>query len=208
MTNKMTQDQDDNPHKRVVLNNVYKVPEICPEMINWSISSDNFRYVQHDKMTTQYLYFDTMDYRNCKDLYFQLKEEPFSALDVDFSLYPDITKARYLDVYEDVYVEMVYTSIIPMKTDLSTTYLGKTDMTRNTGIKAEERFPIHWSRVCFRKTTRWHGMSDFVRHRCYEVLHVLVILFEMQNSTMHYQNSLQIHREFRWEMDNISVYYL
>ena len=34
MTNEMTQDQGDNPYKRVVLNNVYKVPEKCPEMKN------------------------------------------------------------------------------------------------------------------------------------------------------------------------------
>ena len=59
----MTQDQDDNPYKRIVLNNVYKVPEKCPEMKNWSIFSDNVRYVQHDKMTTQNLNFDTLDYR-------------------------------------------------------------------------------------------------------------------------------------------------
>ena len=35
MTNEMTQDQGDNPYKRVVLNNVYKVPEKCLEMKNW-----------------------------------------------------------------------------------------------------------------------------------------------------------------------------
>ena len=37
---------------------------------------------------------------------------------------------------------VVYTSKFDEKSDLSTTYLGKTDMTRNTKIKAEERFPI------------------------------------------------------------------
>ena len=30
----MTQNQDDNPYKRVVLNNIYKLPESCPEMKN------------------------------------------------------------------------------------------------------------------------------------------------------------------------------
>ena len=64
MTSEMTQDQGDNPYKRVVLNNVSKVPEKCPEMKNWSIFSDNVRYVQHDQMTTQNLNFDTLDYRN------------------------------------------------------------------------------------------------------------------------------------------------
>ena len=90
MTNEMTQDQGDNPYKRVDLNNVHKIPEKCPEMKNWSIFSDNIRYVQHDKMTTQNLNFDTLDYRNHKDLYLQLKEEPLSVLDVDFGLYPDM----------------------------------------------------------------------------------------------------------------------
>ena len=142
MTSEMTQNQDNNPYKKVVLNNVYKIPERCPEMKNWSIFSDNVRYVQHDQMTTQNLNFDTLDYRNHKDLYLQLKEEQREALDVDFDLYPDVTKARYLDVYEDIYAEMVYASKFDENSDLSTTYLGQTDMTRNTKIKAEERFPI------------------------------------------------------------------
>ena len=83
-----------------------------------------------------------------------------------------MTKARYLDAYEDIYAEMVYASKFDENSDLSTTYLGKTDTTRNTKIKAEERFSHYWSSVCFRKIVRWHGMSNFVRHRCYEVLHV------------------------------------
>ena len=142
MTSEMTQNQDDNPYKRVVLNNIYKIPEKCLEMKNWSIFSDNVRYVQHDQMTTQNLNFDTLDYRNHKDLYLQLKEEQREALDIDFGLYPDMTKARYIDVYEDIYAEMIYSSKFDENSDLSTTYLGKTYMTRNTKIKAKERFPI------------------------------------------------------------------
>ena len=142
MTSEMTQNQDDNPYKRVVLNNVYKVPEKSPEMKNWSIFSDNVRYIQHDKMTTQNLDFDTLDYRNHKDLYFQLKDEERETLDIDFGLYPDITMARYLEVYEDIYAEMVYASKFDENSDLSTTYLRQADMTRSSKIKAEERFPI------------------------------------------------------------------
>ena len=44
MTSEMTQNQDNNPYKRVDLNNnVYKLPESCPEMKNWSIFSDNIK---------------------------------------------------------------------------------------------------------------------------------------------------------------------
>ena len=177
MTSEMIQDQGDNLYKRVVLNNVYKVPEKCPEMKNWSIFSDNIRYVQHDKMTTQNLGIDTLDYRKHKDLYFQLKDEERETLDVDFGLYPDITKARYLDVYEDIYAEMVYASKFDENSDLSTMYLAE-DMREIPRIKAH-----HWTMVCFRKTVRWHGMSNSIRHRCYKVIHVKIILFAMQDST-------------------------
>ena len=53
-----------------------------------------------------------------------------------------MTRARYLDVYEDVYAEMVSASKFDENSDLSTTYLGQTNVTRKTKIKAEERFPI------------------------------------------------------------------
>ena len=49
---------------------------------------------------------------------------------------------RYLDVYEDIYAGMVYASKFDENSDLSTTYLGQTNMTRNTRIKVEERYPI------------------------------------------------------------------
>ena len=111
-------------------------------MKNWSIFSDNVRYIQHDQITAQDLDLETLDYRNHQDLYFQLKDEEIETLDIDFGLYPDVTKARYLDVYEDVYAEMVSASKFDKNSDLSTTYLGQTNTTRKTKIKAEERFPI------------------------------------------------------------------
>ena len=63
-------------------------------------------------------------------------------MDVDFGLYPDMLKSKYLDMYEGVYAEMVYTNEFNENSDLSTTYLGQTRMTRDTKIKAKERFPI------------------------------------------------------------------
>ena len=59
-----------------------------------------------------------------------------------FSLFPDVTKSRYLEVYEEVYAEMVYTNKFNENSDLSMTYLGQAKMRRDTRIKAEERFPI------------------------------------------------------------------
>ena len=142
MTCETNQCQDDNPYKRVVLNNVFRELDKSPEMKSWSIFSDNVRYVQHDQMTSQNLNIDTLDYRDHKDLYLKLKEEERATLDIDFGLYPDVTKSRYLDVYEGVYAEMVYANKFNENSDLSMTYLGQTEMARDTKIKADERFPI------------------------------------------------------------------
>ena len=142
VTCESSQAQDDNPYKKVVLNNVFKEKDESPEMRNWSIFSDNVRYIQHDQATSQNLNFDTLDYRDHKDLYLKLKEEERKTLDVDFGLYPDITKARYLDVYEDVYTKIVHANKFNENSDLSMTYLGQIGMMRDTKVKAEERFPI------------------------------------------------------------------
>ena len=172
MTNEMTQNQDDNPYKRVDLNNVYKIPESCLEMKNWSIFGDSVRYVQHNQMTTQNLNFDPLDYRNHKDLYFQLKDDKREAIDIDFGLYPDVTKARYLDIYEDIFAEMVYASKFDENSDLSTMLLGQADMTRNSKITAEERFPITGQGFASGKLLDGMECQIFIGHRCYKVLHV------------------------------------
>ena len=63
-------------------------------------------------------------------------------MDIDFGMYPDILRSKYLDVYEGVYAEMVHTNKFNENSDLSTTYLRQTKMTRDTKFNLEERFPI------------------------------------------------------------------
>ena len=88
MTCETTQIQDDNPHKKVVLNKVFKEEDKSPEIRNWFIFSDNVKYVQHDQGTPQNLNIDTLDYRDHKEPYLKLREEERETLDVDFGLYP------------------------------------------------------------------------------------------------------------------------
>ena len=52
-------------------------------MRNWSIFSDNIRYIQHEQKTPSKLNIDTLDYRQHKELYFKLKGEERETLDVD-----------------------------------------------------------------------------------------------------------------------------
>ena len=82
MTCETVQIQDDNPYKKVVLNEFFKEEDKSPEMRNWSIFSDNVRNVQHDQVTPQNLNVDTLDYREHKELYFKLREKKGETLDV------------------------------------------------------------------------------------------------------------------------------
>ena len=58
-----------------------------------------------------------------------------------------------------------YVSKFDENSDLSMTYLGQTNMTRSTRIKAEERFPITGQGFASGKLLDGTGMSNFVRHR-------------------------------------------
>ena len=63
-------------------------------------------------------------------------------LDIDFGSNPETMRPNYLDMYEGVHADVVYTNRFDESSDLSMTYLGKTKMTRETKVKAEEKFLI------------------------------------------------------------------
>ena len=63
-------------------------------------------------------------------------------MNIDFGESPDVLKAKYMDIYEDVFAEVVTTNRFDKNVDLSTTYLGKIDMKREDIMKVEESFQI------------------------------------------------------------------
>ena len=63
-------------------------------------------------------------------------------VDVDFGNNPEKLKSEYLEVYEGVHAEIVSTNQFDENSDLSMTYLGQVNMTIDTEVRAEERFPI------------------------------------------------------------------
>ena len=113
-------------------------------MEKWSILSDNVRYVQHDERskTTCNLDRKTLDYQQHKRLYLNLKGEESHTTDIDFGSNPETMRSNYLDMYEGVHADVIFTNRFDEISDSSTTYLGKTTMTRETKIKVEEKFPI------------------------------------------------------------------
>ena len=128
----------------MILNKFYKDEDKTMQMENWSIPSDNVRYVQHDEKskTPHKIDIKTLEYCQHKEFYCKLKEEKSQTLDIDFGINPETINSNYLDMYEGVHAEMVYTNRFDENSDLSMTYLGETKMTRETRIKMEEKIPI------------------------------------------------------------------
>ena len=102
------------------------------QMENWSILSDSGRYVQHDERskTPHRLDINTLDYHQHKRLHCRLKREESHPLDADFGTNPETMRTNYLDMYDGVHTEVWYTKRYDENSDLSTTYLGQTEMTR------------------------------------------------------------------------------
>ena len=139
MKNEIEQDldrKDDNPYKRVILNKVYKDEDKTPYSVTTSGMCSMMKR-PHTGWTLTPQITDYMGIFFCK-----LKGEEGEILEVDFGVNPETLKTNYLDLYEDVHAEMIYTNRFDENSDLSTTYLGQMKMTRDTKIKAEEKFPI------------------------------------------------------------------
>ena len=51
-------------------------------------------------------------------------------------------RSNYLDMYDGLHTDVIYTNRFDESLDLSTTYLGTTAVTRETKAKVEEKFPI------------------------------------------------------------------
>ena len=92
--------EDDNPYKKVVLNKVYREEGKTPQVKNWSIFTDQIKYIHHDERTPHRLDLLPLDYQLHKELYYKLKGEEGDSIDIDFGINPDTLKTKYLDLYE------------------------------------------------------------------------------------------------------------
>ena len=113
------------------------------QMEQWSILSDNIVYVEseyNDAMNG--IDIKPIDYRDHKRMYRKMSKEGGEQLNIDFGESLEIMKNGYMDVYDEIYAEVVTTSRFDENVDLSTTYLGRIDMKRKEVMKAEENFPI------------------------------------------------------------------
>ena len=133
-------DSDLNPYQMAILNKKTKEDARAEQMINWSIFIDKIKYVNSNVSMNPQLTIRPLEVRKHKRLY--------GSLEMNEDLIPDMIfdegriRDIYLDRYNGVQAEISHVTSFDESIDLSTTYLGKTDMTRDYVIKAEEKFPI------------------------------------------------------------------
>ena len=81
------------------------------QLEQWSILSDNIVYVRsEDRDIMNGIDIKLIDYREHKRIYRKMGKEGGERLEIDFGESPDIMKRKYMDVYDDIYAEVVTTN--------------------------------------------------------------------------------------------------
>ena len=124
----------------MIVHNAEKIEPLFAQMEQRSILSNTLNYIQYDRHPKNYhnVGISTVNkYRNSLGV----KEER-DMTELDFGATPNILKEEYLDIYEGIQSEILYTTRFVKNSDLRTTYLRKSDRSKNDKIKAEESFLI------------------------------------------------------------------
>ena len=98
-------------------------------MEQWSILSNVLNYIQHDRHHTvnHTLNIKTVN-KHRNNLETKEEKEP---VELDFGSTPLKLCEEYLDVYEGIQSQIVNTTRFNKNSDLSMTYLGRSDKARN-----------------------------------------------------------------------------
>ena len=134
-------------------------------------------------------------------------KEEGERLNIDFGESPNILRDKYMDVYEEVFAEVVTTNRFDENVDLSTTYLGKIGMRREDVMKAEESFPILEQGFVMERILNGEEcqiLLDMGANKSY-----MSKLYYLKCKALHdLPNLLQKHTEFRWGMISMLEYCL
>ena len=122
------------------MNDAEKIEPLMTQMEQWSILSNVLNYIQHNRHRMINQNFSIRAVNRYQDNS-KTKEER-ETTELDFGIMPQILCEKYVDVYEGIQSKIVNTTRFDENSDLRTTYLGKSDKTRNVKVRVEESFPI------------------------------------------------------------------
>ena len=119
---------DENPYRDLVVNNADRVEMSHSPIEQWSILSNIINYVQHSRNR-----FELSFHVVVKPVKFSkaIKTKDRSEIlpRVELIESPGRSRAEYLDRYEGIKTEIIDTTRFDENSDLSTTYLGRINMT-------------------------------------------------------------------------------
>ena len=128
-----------NPYKELIVNNAKKIEPLVTQMEQWSILSNVLNYVQYRRFNSinHTLDVKAVDrYKFKPDIGREFKE-------LDVGVTPQKLQKEYIDIYEGIHSDIVSSNRFDENSDISTTYLGKTENKEiQDKLKAEESFPI------------------------------------------------------------------
>ena len=133
---------DINPYRELIENNTEKVDTVLSLMEQWLILSNIVNDIKYNRHPKNFYSFNIKAmnrerYKRRSDI-----EEEKQVLELDFGDMQEKLKEDYLDIYKGIQSEIMSTTRFDEKSDLSTTYLGRVDMTRASKIEVEETCPI------------------------------------------------------------------
>ena len=196
-----------NLYQELTVNNAEKIEPLMTQMEQWSILSNILNYIQQDRhhAMNHTLNIKAMNkYRNNPET---KEEEEF--MELDFGSMPHKLHKEYLDIYEGIQSEIVNTMRFDENSDLSTTYLGKSDKTRNEKLEVEESFPIseHGYTLCkLLDGTKCQLLLDTGASKSFMSKSFYMHTCNVNHSIL-CPNLHQKCRAFKWEMANLLVSY-
>ena len=131
---------DKNPYRDLVVNNVDRVEMSHSPIEQWSILSNIINYVQHSRNPLNFHFVMVKPVKFSKAIKTKDRSEILPRVELIES--PGRSRAEYLDRYEGIKTEIIDTTRFDENSDLSTTYLGRINMTQDKDLMVEQRFPI------------------------------------------------------------------
>ena len=129
-----------NPYQEFIVNNAEKIEPLMTQMEQWSILSNILNYIQHDRHHTMNHTLSMRAMNKYRSNPGTKEEKEF--MELDFGSIPHKLHEEYLNACEGIQSEILNTTRFDDNSDLSATYLGRSDKTRNDKLKVEESFPI------------------------------------------------------------------
>ena len=144
-----------NPYKELIVSSAEKLEPLMTQVEQWSILSNVLNYIHYDKHPKNYHNLSVNTVNKCKNSFDTGKKR--DIMELDFSVTPKILREEYLDVYKGIQSEVVNTIRFDENSDLSKTYLGRSDRANSDKIKAGESFTIRTG-IYIRQIIRWNRM--------------------------------------------------